>query len=80
MSRIKYNDYFPPYKAAVDAGAGSVMATLMKLTEFQLTGNKWLMTEVLETNGALKVLVTDYTGIPEMSTRNGRYNSICLWH
>jgi beta-glucosidase len=30
-----YNDYFPPYKAAVDAGAGSVMAALMKLTEFQ---------------------------------------------
>jgi hypothetical protein len=29
-----YNDYFPPYKAA-DAGAGSVMAALMKLTEFQ---------------------------------------------
>jgi beta-glucosidase len=28
-----YNDYFPPYKAAVDAGAGSVMASL-KLTEF----------------------------------------------
>jgi beta-glucosidase len=27
-----YNDYFPPYKAAVDAGAGSVMASLMKLT------------------------------------------------
>jgi hypothetical protein len=24
-----------PYKAAVDAGAGSVMAALMKLTEFQ---------------------------------------------
>jgi beta-glucosidase len=28
-----YNDYFPPYKAAVDAGAGSVMAALMKLTD-----------------------------------------------
>ena len=27
MSRIKmYNDYFPPYKAAIDAGVGSVMA------------------------------------------------------
>ena len=28
MSKVKmYNDYFPPYKAAVDAGVGSVMSS-----------------------------------------------------
>jgi len=28
MSRIRmYNEYFPPYKAAIDAGVGSVMAS-----------------------------------------------------
>ena len=32
MSRIKmYNDYFPPYKAAVEAGAGSVMASFNEI-------------------------------------------------
>jgi beta-glucosidase len=60
-----YNDYFP-YKAAVDAGAGSVMASLMKLMESP-TGNKWLMTEVLRNQWGFKgFVVTDYTGIPEM--------------
>jgi beta-glucosidase len=35
MSRIKmYNDYFPPYKAAVDAGAGSVMAAFNEIDGF----------------------------------------------
>jgi beta-glucosidase len=38
-----YNDYFPPYKAAVDAGAGSVMA-FNEIDGVPATGNKWLMT------------------------------------
>jgi beta-glucosidase len=42
-----YNDYFPPYKAAVDAGAGSVMAAFNEIDGVPATGNKWLMTEVL---------------------------------
>jgi beta-glucosidase len=40
-----YNDYFPPYKAAVD-GAGSVMARFNEIDGIPATGNKWLMTEV----------------------------------
>jgi beta-glucosidase len=51
-----YNDYFPPYKAAVDAGAGSVMAAFNEIDGVPATGNKWLTMEVLKTNGALKVL------------------------
>jgi beta-glucosidase-like glycosyl hydrolase len=35
MSHIRmFNEYFPPYKAAVDAGVGSVMASLMKWMVF----------------------------------------------
>src|SRR3970282_1998151 len=45
MSRIKmYNDYFPPYKAAIDAGVGSVMASFNEIDGIPATGNKWLMT------------------------------------
>ena len=69
MSRIKmYNDYFPPYKAAVDAGAGSVMASFNEIDGIPATGNKWLMTDVLRKQWGFKgFVVTDYTGIPEMT-------------
>jgi hypothetical protein len=34
-----------------------------------------------KTNGALKVLVTDYTGIPEMiAHRNGDLQTVSFWH
>jgi beta-glucosidase len=68
MSRIKmYNDYFPPYKAAVDAGVGSVMASFNEVEGIPATGNKWLMTDVLRKQWGFKgFVVTDYTGINEM--------------
>ncbi|OAB29823.1 beta-glucosidase [Flavobacterium fryxellicola] len=68
MSRIKmYNDYFPPYKAAIDAGVGSVMASFNEIDGIPATGNKWLMTEVLRKQWGFKgFVVTDFTGIPEM--------------
>jgi beta-glucosidase len=68
MSRIKmYNDYFPPYKAAVDAGVGSVMASFNEVDGIPATGNKWLMTDVLRKQWGFKgFVVTDFTGIPEM--------------
>jgi beta-glucosidase len=51
MSRIRmYNDYFPPYKAAVDAG-GSAMASFNEVDGIPATGNKWLMTDVLKQVG-----------------------------
>jgi beta-glucosidase len=68
MSRIKmYNDYFPPYKAAVEAGAGSVMASFNEVDGIPATANKWLMTDVLRKQWGFKgFVVTDYTAIPEM--------------
>jgi beta-glucosidase len=68
MSHIRmYNDYFPPYKAAVDAGAGSVMASFNEVDGVPATGNKWLMTDVLRKQWGFKgFVVTDFTGIPEM--------------
>ncbi|MEQ8881658.1 MAG: beta-glucosidase BglX [Cyclobacteriaceae bacterium] len=68
MSRISmYNDYFPPYKAAIDAGVGSVMASFNEVDGIPATGNRWLMTEVLRNQWAFDgFVVSDYTGINEM--------------
>ena len=68
MSRQRmFNDYLPPYKAAVDAGVGSVMASFNEVDGIPATGNKWLLTEVLRNQwGFDGFVVTDYTGINEM--------------
>ena len=68
MSHIRmFNDYFPPYKAAVDAGVGSVMASFNEVDGIPATGNRWLMTDVLRKQWGFKgFVVTDFTGIPEM--------------
>ncbi|MEM9673138.1 MAG: beta-glucosidase BglX [Bacteroidota bacterium] len=68
MSRIKmYNDFFPPYKAAVDAGVASVMTSFNEVDGIPASANRWLMTEVLrEQWGFDGFVVTDYTAINEM--------------
>ena len=68
MSRIRmYNEYFPPYKAAVEAGAGSAMASFNEVDGLPATANKWLMTDVLRKQWGFKgFVVTDYTGIAEL--------------
>jgi len=68
MSRqTMYNFYFPPFKAAVDAGVGSVMASFNEVDGIPATANHWLMTEVLRNQwGFNGFIVTDYTGINEM--------------
>ncbi|NHN24161.1 beta-glucosidase BglX [Flavobacterium jejuense] len=68
MSKIRmYNDYLPPYKAAVDAGVKSVMASFNEIDGVPATGNKWLLTKLLRNDwGFNGFVVTDYTGIYEM--------------
>ncbi|MFN4028139.1 MAG: beta-glucosidase BglX [Flavobacterium sp.] len=69
MSKIRmYNDYLPPYKAAVDAGTASVMASFNEIDGIPATGNKWLLTDLLRKDWGFKgFVVTDYTGINEMT-------------
>ena len=69
MSRIRmYNEYFPPYKAAIDAGVGSVMTSFNEVDGIPATANKWLMTDVLRKQWGFKgFVVTDYTAINEMT-------------
>ena len=62
-----YNEYLPPYKAAIDAGAGSIMASFNDIDAVPATGNKWLLTDLLRNQWNFKgFVVSDYTGIPEM--------------
>lgn len=68
MSHLNmFNYYFPPYKAAVDAGAGSFMASFNVVDGIPATGNRWLQNDVLRKLwGFNGFVVTDYTGIMEM--------------
>ena len=68
MSRIKmFNEYLPPYKAAVDAGAGSVMSSFNEIDGIPATGNRWLLTTLLRNQWGFKgFVVSDYTSVNEM--------------
>ncbi len=68
MSKVKmYNEYLPPYKAAVDAGVGSVMTSFNEIDGIPATANKWLVTDLLRKQWGFKgFVVSDYTGISEM--------------
>lgn len=68
MSRVRmFNEYLPPYKAAVDAGVASVMSSFNEVDGVPATGNKWLMTELLRKQWGFKgFIATDYTSISEM--------------
>ena len=68
MSHLSmFNNYFPPYKAAIDVGVGSVMTSFNVVDGIPATGNKWLMTDVLRDRwGFDGFVVTDYTAISEM--------------
>jgi beta-glucosidase len=69
MSRVRmYNEYFPPYKAAVDAGVASVMVSFNEVDGIPASGNKWLVDDVLRKQWKFNgFVVSDYTGIPEMT-------------
>jgi len=68
MSRTKmFNEYLPPYKAAVDAGVGSVMTSFNDIDGVPASGNKWLLTDLLrERWGFDGFVVSDYTSVNEM--------------
>tara|TARA_R110000868_G_scaffold28633_2_gene107215 strand:- start:72262 stop:74532 length:2271 start_codon:yes stop_codon:yes gene_type:complete len=68
MSRIKmYNEYMPPYKAAIDAGVGSVMSSFNDIDGIPASGNKWLLTDLLRDDWNFNgFVVSDYTSVNEM--------------
>ena len=69
MSRWRmFNRYMLPYKAAVEAGAQSVMTAFNVVEGVPATGNRWLLTDVLRNMWGFKgMVVTDFTAISEMT-------------
>lgn len=69
MSRLRmYNEYLYPYRAAVQAGVGSVMASFNELDGVPATANRWLLTDLLRGQwGFDGFVVSDFTGVSEMT-------------
>ena len=68
MSERSLRDtYLPPYKAAIEAGAGSVMTSFNEYDGIPVTGSVFLMKQILRDEwGFDGLIVTDYTSINEM--------------
>jgi beta-glucosidase len=65
--RVLREVYLPPYKAAIDAGAATVMTSFNEIDGVPASGNKYLMTDILRSEWKFDgFVVTDYTSIMEM--------------
>ena len=59
--------YLPPYRAALDAGAGSVMTSFNEIGGIPSTASPWLMTTVLRREWGFRgFVVSDWTAINEL--------------
>lgn len=66
-----WNVYLPPFKAAVEAGAGNVMSAYMDLNGVPASGNRWLLTEVLrDTFGFEGWVVSDANAVKSMEVQH----------
>jgi beta-glucosidase len=67
--RSLYEWYLPPYKAAVDAGAGSLMTSFNEIAGVPSSSSRWLLTDLLRTDwGFNGFVVSDWSSIPELIT------------
>lgn len=65
--RSLYEWYLPPYKAAVDAGAATVMTSFNEIAGVPSTSNKWLLTRLLRDDWKFNgFIVSDYSSINEL--------------
>jgi len=71
-----FNEYMQPYKAAVEAGAGSVMAAFNTVHGVPCMGNRWLLNDLLRRQwGFNGFVVSDYTSVRHME-ENGVCSSL----
>jgi beta-glucosidase len=64
-----WNVYFPPFQAAIEAGAGNVMTAYMDLNGVPATASRWLFTEVLrEAWGFDGFVVSDANAVRNLVT------------
>ncbi len=65
--RMLREQYLPPYKAAIDAGAYTVMTSFNEYDGVPATGSVFLLRDILRNEWGFKgFVVTDYTSINEM--------------
>mgnify|MGYP001171466477 CR=1 FL=1 len=66
-----WNIYFPPFKAAIDAGAANIMSAYMDLNGVPAAGNRWLLTEVLRDSlGFEGFVVSDAQAVHDLFTHH----------
>ncbi|MBW4037981.1 MAG: beta-glucosidase BglX [Acidobacteria bacterium] len=64
-----WNVYLPPFHAAVEAGAGSLMSAYMDLNGVPATGNRFLLHEVLRDDWGFKgMVVSDWDSVSSLVT------------
>jgi beta-glucosidase len=64
-----WNIYFPPFRAAIEAGAGNIMTAYMDLNGIPATGNRWLFRDVLrDTFGFQGFVVSDANAVRNLVT------------
>ncbi|WP_263225694.1 beta-glucosidase BglX [Pseudomonas alabamensis] len=62
-----YNDYLPPYRASLDAGAGGVMVALNSINGVPATADTWLLRDLLRQSWGFKgVTLSDHGAIEEL--------------
>ena len=62
-----FNDYLPPYKAAVDAGAATVMSSFNSLNGVPNTANPYMLTQILRDEwGFSGTTLSDYQAVQEL--------------
>jgi beta-glucosidase len=66
-----HNVYFPPFKAAIDAGAKNIMSAYMDLNGVPASGNRWLLTEMLRDElGFDGFVVSDANAVRSLETQH----------
>ncbi|MET0828890.1 MAG: glycoside hydrolase family 3 N-terminal domain-containing protein [Microbacterium sp.] len=66
-----WNVYFPPFQAAIDAGAATVMSAYMDLNGVPASANGWLLTDVLRGQmGFEGLVVSDANAVKSLQTQH----------
>ena len=66
-----WNTYFPPFKAAIEAGAGNIMSAYMDLNGVPAAGNQWLLNDVLRDGlGFDGFVVSDAQAVHDLATHH----------
>jgi beta-glucosidase len=64
-----WNIYLPPFKAAIDAGVGSLMSAYMDLNDVPASGDPWLLRDVLRDAWGFKgFVVSDAVAVSSLVT------------